>query len=72
MIKASATFEYNHYDVEVLVMTFSVNFDNNSYKPKDYGHSIGGNIGFTYVDYGDYDKEEGEYFRKIGFFLLRT
>lgn len=64
--KASATFEYNHYDVEALVTT-SVNFDNNSYEPKDYGHSIGGDIGFTYVDYGDYDKEEGEYFQKFAF-----
>jgi hypothetical protein len=64
--KASATFEYNHYDVEALVTT-SVNFDNNSYKPKDYGHSIGGDIGFTYVDYGDYDKEKGEYLQKLAF-----
>lgn len=64
--KASATFEYNHYDVEALVTT-SVNFDNNSYEPKDYGHSIGGDIGFTYVDYGDYDNEEGEYLQKLAF-----
>lgn len=54
------------YNAEVFLTT-SYDFDQKKYKPKNMGSSIGGDIGFTYVDYGGYEKEDGEYFQKIGF-----
>ena len=57
---------FNNFDGEILFAT-SYDFDKNNYKPKDYGHAVGGDIGFTYIDYGDYDKEEGEYLQKLAF-----
>jgi hypothetical protein len=39
------------------------------YEPKNNGSSIGADFGLTYVDYGNYDKENGEYFQKLHFLL---
>lgn len=54
------------YDAEALFTT-SYNFDTNNYEPKNNGSSLGADIGATYVDYGNYDKEDGQYLQKIAF-----
>lgn len=56
----------NNYDIDVFAST-SYDFTNKDYKPKNNGKSYASDIGFTYVDYGDYEKENGEYLQKIGF-----
>ena len=57
---------FSNFNGEVMVAN-SYNFDKNRYEPKNNGSSIGGDIGFTYIDYGDYDKEEGKYLQKLAF-----
>ncbi len=55
-----------NYNFDVFAST-SYDFANKKYTPKSNGKSYGADIGFTYVDYGDYEKENGEYLQKIGF-----
>ena len=64
--KTTNSLRFSNYNAEALFAT-SYNFDNNKYEPKNNGSSIGGDVGFTYIDYGNYDKENGEYFQKIAF-----
>ena len=52
--KTTNSLRFSNYNAEALFAT-SYNFDNNKYEPKNNGSSIGGDVGFTYVDYGNYD-----------------
>ena len=64
--KITNTLYYENYSAEAMV-TSSYNFDKKKYEPKNNGSSIGADFGLTYVDYGNYDKENGEYFQKLAF-----
>lgn len=64
--KITSSLLYGNYDAEAMFAT-SYNFDTKKYEPKNNGNGFGGDIGLTYVDYGNYDKEDGEYMQKIAF-----
>ena len=64
--KITNSLYYENYSAEAMV-TSSYDFDKKKYEPKNNGSSIGADIGLTYVDYGNYDKENGEYFQKLAF-----
>lgn len=64
--KLTNTLTLNNYDAEALVAT-SYDFDKKQYQPKNNGSSFGGDLGLTYIDYGNYDKEDGAYLQKLAF-----
>lgn len=55
----------NDYDFDVYTAT-SYDDLNNEYKPTSKGTSYGLDLGLTWIDYGDLDKEEGDFKQKIG------
>lgn len=64
--KITNSLYYENYSAEAMV-TSSYNFDKKKYEPKNNGSSIGADFGLTYVDFENYDKENGEYFQKLAF-----
>lgn len=62
----SNAFTLNDYNADVFVAT-SYDFEKKTYKPKNNGSSLGTDVGFSYVDYGEHEKEDGQYLQKINF-----
>ena len=56
------TMQKRYLPLRIILIIISMN-------PRIMAVSIGGDVGFTYIDYGNYDKENGEYFQKIAFLL---
>lgn len=76
IFRSNGTFQLD-YDRPADELTFSdYNFDifsttsydteEKKYIPQSNGTSYGADLGITYVDYGEYDKEDGDYLHKIG------
>lgn len=63
--KPTEMLTFSNYNIDAFVTT-SYDFDKKKYQPKNNGNAFGGDIGFSYVNYGNYDKDFGEYYYKFG------
>lgn len=56
----------NNFNFEIFATT-SYDASNKNYNPKNKGSSLGIDIGGMYIDYDEYNKEDGEYLQKVAF-----